>query len=377
MTSNPAQNQITELATQVSALPEADKTRFERIFKLGTTTGRTAPPQAMQPWIERQFGSIEAVRQQRIIKITNLVTLEGALFNELRARRPIEAPSGNKELAEIIQESRGGAFCNPEEGTPADTFGRLRGRHAVTASNVAKYDGWHGVIIFVEHNPLHFTPAQVADYVDIAQQWARKSHQIEPMACYPFFLWNCLWKAGASILHGHAQMVLGQGMHYAKVEAWRQAAGRYQASHGTNYFRDLMAVHQSLNLALEHGTATIMPSLTPLKEKETIVIAENLDASLKSAIALVLSTMIDRLGVQSFNVALYQPPLANTPENWDGFPHIARIVDRGSLQNKTADVAAMELFGQSIVTTDPYRLAEVLRETAAVERQAGSRGGAT
>ena len=366
MTSCPAQPQITELVTQVLALPEKDKTRFERIFRLGATTGRTAPPPAMEPWIETHFGSVDAVRQQRIVKITNLVTLEGALFNELRARRPIEAPSsGNAEIAEIIQKSMGGAFCTPEQSTPADTFGRLRGRHALTASNVAKYDGWHGVIVFDEHNPLRFTPAEVADYIDTAQRWARKSHEIEPGACYPFFLWNCLWKAGASILHGHAQMVLGQGMHYAKVEAWRQAAGRYQASHGANYFSDLIATHRSLDLAIKHGTATILPSLTPLKEKETIVVAEHLDASLKSAIALVLSTMIDKLGVQSFNVALYQPPLADTPENWDGFPHIARIVDRGSLQSKTADVAAMELFGQSIVTTDPYRLAEALRETAA------------
>jgi hypothetical protein len=365
MTPFPSKRQITELVTQVLALPEEDKARFEQIFRLSATTGRTNPPEAMQPWIEKQFGSVDTVRQQRIIRVTNVVTLEGALFNELRSRRPIEAPSGSEELVEIIQESRGGAFCYPAEGTPADTFGRLRGRHALTASNVAKYDGWHGVIVFDEHNPLRFTPEQVADYLDIAQQWAQKAHEIEPEACYPFFLWNCLWKAGASILHGHAQMVLGQGMHYAKVEAWRRAARRYQASHGMNYFHDLMIAHHSLGLAIEHGTATILPSLTPLKEKETIIISERLDDDLKAAIALVLSIMIERLGVQSFNVALYQPPLSDTPECWDGFPHVARIVDRGSLQSKTADVAAMELFGQSIVTTDPYRLVEALRQPLA------------
>jgi galactose-1-phosphate uridylyltransferase len=204
----------------------------------------------------------------------------------------------------------------------------------------------------------------VADYIGTAQRWAQKAHEIEAEACYPFLLWNCLWKAGASILHGHAQMTLGRGMHYAKVEAWRQAAQRYQRAYGANYFDDLIAVHRSLDLAIEHDTVTILPSLTPLKEKETLIVSRGLDDGLKSAIAVVLSTMIEALGVQSFNVALYQPPIADTPESWDGFPHVARIVDRGSLQSKTADVAAMELFGQSIITTDPYRLADALRETS-------------
>ncbi len=375
MIAYPAQPQIIDLATCISALPAEERTRFERIFKVGTTIGHTAPSEAMQPWIEKQFGSVDAVRRQRIIKIINLVTLEGALFNELRARRPIEAPPGGEELEEIIQNSRGGSFCHPEEGTPADTFGRIRGQYALTASNVAKYDGWHGVIVFDEHHPLHFTAEQVSDYIDTAQEWARRAHETDPEACYPFFLWNCLWKAGASILHGHAQMTLGQGMHYAKVEAWRQAAQRFQMSHGANYFDDLVAVHRSLDLAIEYGTATILPSLTPLKEKETLVVSDCLDDSLKSAIAVVLSTMIEGLGVQSFNVALYQPPIAATPESWDGFPWVARIVDRGSLQSKTADVAAMELFGQSIVTTDPFRLVDALRVTATRHSQAGTQGG--
>ena len=34
------------------------------------------------------------------------------------------------------------------EGTPEDVFGRIRGRHCITASNVAKYDGFHAVVIF-------------------------------------------------------------------------------------------------------------------------------------------------------------------------------------------------------------------------------------
>lgn len=349
--------------------------RFERIFCLGVTLGQTVPPEAMHSWIEGHFGSVDAVRRQRIVKVTNLVTMEGTLFNELRAMRPVEAPSGADDLKQTIRESTGGPFCYPEGGTPADTFGRIQGQHAITASNVAKYDGWHGVIVFDEHDPLCFTAEQVADYVNTAQKWALAAHKADPKARYPFFLWNCLWRSGASILHGHAQMTLSRDMHYARVESWRQAALRYQAACGTNYFADLIATHQALGLAVDHGTITILPSLTPFKEKETHIIAPALEDNLSSAIYCVLRTFVERLGVRSFNLALYQPPLAATAESWDGFPIIVRLVDRGDLDAKTADIGAMEIFGQSVVATDPFRVADALRELDSRPKLRGSQGG--
>jgi galactose-1-phosphate uridylyltransferase len=375
VTSHEPPCRITNLKAQLSNLTGTERARFERIFGLSVTTGQTVPPKAMRPWIEKQFGSVDGVRRQRIIKVTNLVTLEGTLFNELRARRPIEAPADDGELEETIQSSVGGPFCRPEEGTPADIFGRVRGEHALSASNVAKYDGWHGVIVFDEHHPLRFSAEQVADYLDTAQRWARKAHAADPKACYPFFLWNCLWKAGASILHGHAQMTLTRGMHYAKVESWRQAALRYQAAHGADYFSDLVTVYRALGLVLDQGAAVVLPSLTPFKEKETLIVADGLNDDLKAALFLVLKAFTQRLGVQSFNVALYQPPLAATRESWHGFPFMARIVDRGDLYGKTTDVAAMEMFGQSVVASDPFRLAEALRETSVLRQRSDSEGG--
>jgi galactose-1-phosphate uridylyltransferase len=225
---------------------------------------------------------------------------------------------------------------------------------------VAKYDGWHGLVVFEEHHPLRFTEEQVGDYLDTAQAWAMTAHQTDPTACYPFFLWNCLWRSGASILHGHAQVTLTQGMHYARVESWRQASHRFRATHGVDYFPELIAAQKRVGLAISTGTATILPSLTPFKERETLIIDSALTSDLKSALYRVLRAFVDDLGVRSFNVGIYQPPLADTPEPWKGFPWIARILDRGSPYSKTVDIGAMEIFGQSVVTTDPYRVAEVL-----------------
>jgi galactose-1-phosphate uridylyltransferase len=353
---------IGHLDALVAALPAEDQARFERIFHLNISTGHVVPPEAMQTWIERQFGSVDSVRHQRIVKVTNRLTLEGALFNELRASQPIEAPRGSDDVEEMIHDSIGGPFCTPTNGTPADTFGRIWGQHAVTAANVAKYDGWHGVIIFHEHHPLRFTAGQVADYVDTAQQWAQAAHQADPEACYPFFLWNCLWRSGASILHGHAQMTLTRGMHYARVENWRQASLRYQTAHGTDYFDDLLAVYRDLGLAARHGTATVFPTLTPFKEKETHIISPFLDQDLKETLFLTLRIFVEQLAVRSFNLVLYQPPLSPVEEDWKGFPYIFRLIDRGDPGNNRSDIGAMEMYAQSVVTTDPYSVASALRD---------------
>ncbi|MBN1139946.1 MAG: hypothetical protein JXM73_25480 [Anaerolineae bacterium] len=370
MTQKPSIANLTDL---VAGLPAQDRARFERIFRLVVAEGQTVPPEAMEGWIAKQFGSVDAVRRQQIVRVTNRVTLEGTLFNTLRARRPIEAPAPAGEALSTMGDQRdldgmirrqaeeGCGFCQPLTGTPADLFGRLRGQHAITASNVAKYDAWHGVIIFDEHHPLHFTAEQVADYLDLAQKWAKKAHRADPEACYPLFIWNCLWRSGASILHGHAQVVVGRGMHFARAEAWRQAALRYREIYSADYFTDLAAVYRALGLAMECGKATILPSLTPIKEKETQIVAPCLDGDLKAALYHTLHTFVERLGVRSFNLALYQPPFGPVEEEWGGFPFIVRLVDRGPLDSTTSDLGTMELFAESVVMADPFRVAEALR----------------
>jgi hypothetical protein len=362
-------NNIAYLNKLVAAMPTAARAIFDRIFHLSTTVGQLNPPETMHQWIEGYFGSVEAVKRQRIVKITNLITMEGSLFNELRASRPMEAKASS-DLEETIMSNLGDPFCKPLEGTPADTFGRVRGKHSITASNVAKYDGFHGLVVFNEHNPLVFSPEKVSDYMDTALAWAHKAHEVDRQARYFFFMWNCLWKSGASILHGHAQMTLSRDLHYAKVEHLRRSALRYREAHGANYFDDLYTAHKALGLALEKGHTRILAYLTPIKEKEVLLISEELDQDLKDSVYRVLRGFVERLGVQSFNLALYHKPfdftqdrpIAETEEDWSGFPVVVRIVDRGDPNNKTADVGAMELYAASVIASDPFHVAEALRE---------------
>ena len=80
---------IVALEERIAALPSEPREAAQRIYAVSTSTGTLVPPDAMRPWIEKHFGSVDAVRSQKIVRVTDRFTLEGALFNELRAMRPM------------------------------------------------------------------------------------------------------------------------------------------------------------------------------------------------------------------------------------------------------------------------------------------------
>ncbi len=342
-------------------MPESARQSFERLFQVSRSTGRLMPPPAMYEWIRGYFGSVEAVETQTILKVTNLATMEGALFNELRASRPMEARVSG-DLLQAINESVGDPFCQPEQGTPADVFGRVRGEYSITASNIAKYDAFHGLVIFDQHNPLLFSEETIRDYLEVGYRWALEALRVDPAARYYFFMWNALWKSGASIIHGHAQVACTRDMHYARIEHLRRSALAYRQATGCDYLSDLVRAHEGLGLTLEYEGATVVAHLTPTKEKEVLIITPGLGDPLPGAIYRVLDCLLHRLGVSSFNLVIYMPPLAETPEDWSGFPHVTRVVDRGDPMSRTSDVGAMELYASPVISSDPFRLIEALQE---------------
>ena len=357
---------IVELEQRIAALPPEARAAAERIYAVSTTTGTLVPPDEMRPWIEKQFGSVEAVTVQRIVRVTDLVTLEGALFNSVRARRPMSVPEkSGAEVAETIHSTENDPFCHPATGTPADDFGRIAGAHDVTASNVAKYDGYHGVLVFDAHDPLVPMDADaIAGHFATARKWAEAAFARDAAAPYYFLMWNCLWRAGGSIVHGHMQMTTTRGMHYPKVERLRQAALAYAARHRRDYFDDLWLVHRSLGLGTEVGGARVFATLTPVKEREVVVLgAPGAD---ERTIAAGVSHALRALraeGVVAHDLALYIPPLAADGADWRRFPAMARLVDRGDPGNRTCDIGSMELYAASVIASDPFVVAAALQSS--------------
>ena len=359
---NPASRTIVDLDTLVETLPRKTKKLFQRIFSVSTAEGCLKPPATMLPWIEQHFGSVDRVTEQKIIKVTNLVTFEGSIFNSLRALRPRQYEDRLKVEARLMDRAKDDPLNKPMEDTPEDPFGRIKGKHCITASNIAKYDGLHGMIIFKDHNPLKFSRAEVIDYLDTGWKWAQKAHEFDPSAKYYFFLWNALKKAGASLAHGHAQVVLSRGHHYAKIEALRQAALHYKAENGSDYFNDLYQVHLDLGLALEKNGIRILSYLTPIKEKEMMLLSPALNDSFKERLYEVLACFRDCMHVTAFNVGIAVPPFNSLPKGWEDFPIVARIVDRGYPWDGSSDFGTMELYAASVISSDPFHVALELKK---------------
>ena len=327
--------------------------------------GHTVPPAALEPWLVRTFGSVEAVREQRIVKVRNPATLEATIFSALRGRRPVDGGEAGRHLPDEIAASRGDPFCHPEAGTPADTFGRVRGAGVLTGANAALADAHHAVIVFDRHDPLSFDEALVVDLLSTGRAWAERARLEAPASVNYILLWNCLWRAGGSIVHGHAQALLGSGPHYERIERRRRDIQAYAERGGGDLVEDLVAVHRSLELTIElEDGVSLVASLTPRKERELLVVGsagmEETDPRFAAGLARTLVAYRDRLGVRSFNLILWRPPLGAS-DGWETFPPIACIVDRGDPFSRPSDIGAMELYGTPIVGSDPYEVIAALR----------------
>ncbi|PIN80675.1 hypothetical protein COV13_03185 [Candidatus Woesearchaeota archaeon CG10_big_fil_rev_8_21_14_0_10_32_9] len=354
---------ISSLSSKVKRLSAKDKLLFNRFYSLSERDSFMKIPKSMIPWVKSQFGSVNAVTNQKIIDVRNKFTFEAAAFNELRSMRPsVKQPFDDKD----IRIESGDNFSKPEQFTPIDEFGRLKGKYSTTCANVAKYDAFHSLIIFKEHNPLKFTEAELKDHLDTADKWFSTVNKKNRTYCYPFLMWNCLWRSAASIIHGHMQMLMTEGQHYPKLEMLNQVKEFYKEKYEGDYFEDLIKIHEVLGLTKKYKDFTIVVYLTPVKEKEILIFSNDKNKLNKNrtigsyswVLNKVLSSLL-KLGVNSFNMACYIPPIGKEKNNaqWKGFPLLFRITDRGNLASKTTDIGGMELYaGLNIIESDPFKL---------------------
>lgn len=319
----------------------------------------------MAAWLVEHFGSLEAVREQTVVRVVDRVMLEGTVFAPLRARRPVDGGgngTADDRLASEIASTHGDPFCEPLTGTPAASWGRVRGGSSVSGANAAAYDAEHGVLVFDHHDPLAFDARSVADLLATGRRWAEAARAADPSADAYLLLWNCLWRAGGSIIHGHAQVLLGRGGHHARLERWRRDAAAYATASGSGYLDDLLAAHGDLGLAIPLPGATLLSSLTPVKERELWVVADpgidDDDPAFRDAVGRVVVAYRDALEVRAFNLVLWRAPLGAT---WPELRPVVRLVDRGAPFVRPSDIGAMELFATPVVGSDPFQVAASMR----------------
>ena len=356
---------IVDLPSRIAALDEQRRARAERLLEVEPIDSRTNPPPTMATWLERTFGSVDAVRDQRLVRVTNRATLESTVFAAMRSRRPIES-NGHGPWTDLAAEIGGAVpdpFCDAEAETPSDTFGRIRGRRMMTGANAAQADAHHAVIVFDDHDPLAFDVDLVVDLLETGRAWAERARRDDPAAVHYLLVWNCLWRAGGSIIHGHAQALLGRLRPPARLDRFRRATSWYENATGGDLVADTVDVHRDVALTLgSTDRVETLAHLVPTKEREVLVVGragmDERDPDFAHAVGRALVALRDRAGVRSFNLGLWRPALDATD---DPMPPIARIVDRGDPAIRPSDIGAMELYGTPIVGSDPYDVVEDLR----------------
>lgn len=374
-------NSILDIEKRIEYLHETDTTSYnllKRIYRFDFGVGEQVIPDSFKTKVFNYFGHrddtgqvidsaeevLDRIQKQKIIKIQNKWTGEGTLFNSLRAERPgIRGKDKDKEkkyIFQLIEESgKECDFCHPEKYTPEDVFGRIHGKHSMTAANLAKYDVWSSLVIFKTHNPLEFSFEEFSDYMETGFAWFQAVNRHSPQFRFPFFIWNCLPRAGASQIHGHCQILMSKEP-YSRVEILQKAGQQYQLETGDDYFQDLYTVHSLLGLSINQGDVRFFASITPVKEKEVVIISSknpSKDNDAKKTIFKILRCFIEVMGVYSFNLSISYPSIDDEKTH----PYIIRVVDRGSLLKSTADMGGMELYGSSVVADDPYKVIKVIK----------------
>src|SRR2546428_1664256 len=68
----PRSGSIVELEERIASLDPETRAAAERIFSVTTTVRRLDPPLEMREWITHQFGSVDAVFAQTVLRRTDL-----------------------------------------------------------------------------------------------------------------------------------------------------------------------------------------------------------------------------------------------------------------------------------------------------------------
>jgi len=299
-------------------------------------------------------------------------------------------------------------FCAATERTAANEWGRITGATGcITASNVAMASDAHGLVILPQHHPLRGLSAEiVADVFETAQAWAKctvehKLQQQEQQAgqetvWLPLLLWNCGMGSGASMPHGHAQVIMGQGRLFGQAEMSRRCAAAHHAQTGRDFWSDVLWCHQIAGLAVavpavhlpgtaadterEAETCYMVAHLTPRASHELLVFGRTL-AALGRGVQITMKVLQERFGSRCISIACALPALQQIGESslqaayvarpGDSEWIVARVLDHtekptaaGNMYGTT--LATWEIYGPSVDDCDPYFATSCLKEAAAL-----------
>jgi hypothetical protein len=311
----------------INKLTPSSKIIWERIFEWRETeiNLKTLP------------GKYETFKKQKIIFIQDKVLDQEAIFNFSRQKRP-------QPQKREIKNGNSDPFCHYQTETPPDELGRLEGQLVTTAANISKMADYHSLLIFKKHQ---FDSLDIDDFceaIKISQKWFEKIKEYDPDIQAQILIWNHHYRAGASILHPHFQL-LAYKKPPLKLKSLSEKLKTYQNNFQSHYFNDYSQLAQELGLGKKKADFNFWFSLTPPKEKGLFFYGD-LDITTLWRIIKKLN----QLGTESFNLLFV---LKSQLINNFGF-----FVDRGETEKLNSDIGSLEIFGLPVISTNPFELAK-------------------
>jgi len=251
--------------------------------------------------------------------------------------------------------------------------GRIEVGEAVLFANLFSIATYHPVIALSKAHFLklsEFSSRILSDGFQAAKLFLRDIYQRDATIAFSTVNANYLLPAGASLVHPHMQMLVGD-IPYSYHARLLNASGEYLVKNGTEYFADLIAEEKRSGeryIARQggwHWIAAFSPTgsneIMGIHESESDLgkLAEQDLQDLCEGISKVLN-LFESLGHLSFNYSFYSAKGGETV----GFRCMIKIVNRQNLypNYRNDDYFLQKLLQSELILNLPEDLAEKARK---------------
>ena len=143
-----------------------------------------------------------------------------------------------------------------------------------------------------------------------ANEWYHVGYIKDPTYCFPHLLLDM------SIYDNNpltAHLVLTSQRFYGYMDSLISTAIHYETERPakSNYFVDLLKIHNMLGLVVKHGGAYALSYLTPSRGYEVWVLSEWLNQDTQELAFAVIRTLLSDLDVTQISMSVFLPPISD------------------------------------------------------------------
>ncbi len=291
---------------------------------------------------------VEFIEQQQLIRLRDGELGTEVLINGLRAYRyrSVPLPVAAQPAAVTCR------WCGTTGDDVTDTFGAVVDGEQRAFANWARQAPVNGLVFGPKHDivTLLREPEAFRNLFAAAEEYVRLARRAHPEWRYFTVFLNGGPKSAASVPHAHLQVVGGdRPFAYPRTIRDRCLA---------DYWARVRTAHEKLGLAFAAGPCVGWANLVPVKERDITAVSPTLSDG-AAFVGSVLQALADRGTRNCSLAAILRPDDDGDFRDWP--PVLWRLVDRGDPSVPHADIGCMELFGSTVVATDPYLVAGWLR----------------